>query len=110
MRRPFSLECETVEVEGKSVRMFRIGKQEMWLIGMVTGKLTNKRALKRCNIFITLKDRLRSHIEADSVLTPLKDSKMGTMRFDDEEEVSPVRKNKRSRELDEEDSPQQPPS
>ena len=97
MRRPFSLECETVEVEGKSLRMFPIGKQEMWFIGMVTGKLTNKRALKRCNIFITLKDRLHSPSAPDS--------KMATMRFDDEEEVSPVRKNKRSRELDEEDSP-----
>ena len=106
MRKPCSLECETVEVTGKSLRMFPIGKQEGWLIGMVTGKLGNKRALKRCGIFISLKDRLQSSVDGASAQQPAIDNKMATMRFDDEEEVSPVKKNsKRSRELDEEDSP-----
>ena len=110
MRKPCSLECETVEVtvnhERKSLHMFPIGKQEGWLIGMVTGQLANKRALKRCGIFISLKDRLQSSVEGASAQQPAIDNKMATMRFDDEEEVSPVKKHsKRSRELDEKDSP-----
>ena len=92
MRKPCSLECETVEVTGKSLRMFPIGKQEGWLIGMVTGQLANKRALKRCGIFISLKDRLQSSVEGASAQQPAIDDKMATMRFDDEEEVSPVKK------------------
>ena len=108
MRKPCSLDCETVEVTGQSLRMFPIGKQEGWLIGMVTGHQQHKRALKRCGIFISLKDRLHSIVEGASGNS---DDKMSTMRFDDEEEVSPVKKNtKRSREVDEKDSPRQPES
>ena len=92
MRKPCSLECETVEVTGKSLRMFPIGKQEGWLIGMVTGKLANKRALKRCGIFISLKDRLQSSVEGASAQQPAIDNKMATMRFDDEEPVTPTKK------------------
>ena len=90
MKKPYPLDCETVEIDGKRVRMFPIGKQEIWLVGMVTGKrdAAVRRVLKRCNIFIMLKDRLRANIEstASSKEELAGDSKMAAMRFDDDEE------------------------
>ena len=68
MKKPYPLDCETVEIDGKRVRMFPIGKQEIWLVGMVTGKRDCRRVLKRCNIFIMLKDRLRPSIESTASL------------------------------------------
>lgn len=104
MKKPYPLDCETVEIDGKRVRMFPIGKQEIWLVGMVTGKRDCRRVLKRCNIFIMLKDRLRASIEstASSKEELAGDSKMAAMRFDDDEEESPMKKNrKRGLETDE---------
>ena len=105
MKKPHALDCATEMIDGRLVRMFPIGKQELWPLGMATGKLADRRALKRCTVFIELKDRLRRGMEsiASSSEELATDSKMSAMRFDDDEdeEESPVKKNrKRSREPD----------
>ena len=102
MRKPVTVDCETVQIESKEARMFPIGKQEGWVSWMVTGKHESARALKRCRIFKTLMDQVRFNAVSSEALGVAVDPKMALMRFDDDVEVPKIRRIRgRKREVEE---------
>ena len=108
MPKPVQVDCELTELDGKRLRMFPIGKQERWLLGMVTGKLGGdfKRLMGRCRIFFELKERLQEAERTSLGVQPEMDKKMTAMRFDEDGEPrTPACKKHRGRQLDVEESP-----
>ena len=108
MAKPFPVDCQEAELDDKRLRMFPIGKQERWLLGMATGKLGGdyKRLMSRCHIFFDLKERLRVALRRSLVDRPEMDAKMDAMRFQqDGEPRTPASKKRKVGGIDNEDSP-----
>ena len=80
---------------GEVVQFVPISKDEKWLIYAIVGALKNKRSLKRCTVFQTIRDGLRVAEETGrGELGAAEADPMDSMAFDDEEEdgESPTKK------------------
>ena len=78
---------------GAVVQFVPISKDEKWLIFATVGGIKNKRSLKRCTVFQTIRDGLRVAEETGrGELGAAEADPMDSIAFDDEESESPTKK------------------
>ena len=78
---------------GEVVQFVPINKDEKWLILATTGAVKNKRPLKRCTVFQTIRDGLRVAEETGrGELGAAEADPMDSMAFDDEVSEPPTKK------------------
>ena len=78
---------------GGVVQFVPISKEEKWLVLAAAGAVKNKRSLKRCTVFQTIRDGLRVAEETGrGEFGAAEADPMDSMAFDDEESESPTKK------------------